>query len=94
MIDMPNSTLVYTVFCTSELWPYCKNNPTLFLLQELACPGPVITVDGKKEWRVEEVIDKHKQGQGMQYLVTFTGHGPDHNRWIPRQDLLENKALD
>lgn len=93
-IDMPNSTLPYTTFHASELQCYCKNDSTLFPSQELACPGPVITADGEEEWQVEAIIDERKHGRGMQYLVTFTGYGPDHNRWIPRRNLLENEALD
>lgn len=88
-INMPNSTLAHMTFHTSELKPYHKNNASLFPSRELACPGLVITDKREEEWRVEEIIDKC--GRGLQYLVTFTGFGPDHNRWMTRHDLLEMK---
>lgn len=66
----------------------------LFPSRESACPGLVITEDSKEEWQVEAITDERKQGRGIQYLVMFTGYGPDHKRWIPQRELLENKALD
>lgn len=83
-MDMPNSALSYVTFHTLELRPFKENDATLFPLMELACLGPVITVVGKEEWQVKGIIEKQKWGWGMQYLVTFTGYGPNHNWWIPR----------
>lgn len=78
-IDMPNSTLPYTMFHASELCTYRDNDTSLFPSRELTCPGPVIMADGKEEWMVEDIIDERRRGRGMQYLVTFTGYGQDQN---------------
>lgn len=91
---MPNSTLPYTTFHASELCPYRENDSTLFPTREHAFPGPVIMANGEEEWLGDKIIDKRRQGRGTQYLVTFAGYRPNHNRWIVRSDLLENKALD
>lgn len=93
-IDMPNAPLTYTTFHASELRPYFENDSSLFPSRELARPGPVVTADGEEEWLVEAIIDERVRGRGKQYLVQFAGYGPDHNRWLPRRDLLENEALD
>ncbi len=92
-IDMPNLPLSYSTFHVSELRPYFDNDPTIFPLHELACPGPIITSEGKEEWLVDSVMDEKKHGRGLQYLVTFSGYGPEHNCWMPHSNLLENKVL-
>lgn len=89
---MPNAPLAYTIFHTLELCPYIDNNAELFPARQLSQPGPVITADREEEWLIDCILDGHKRGRGTQYLVHFSRYGLDHDRWIARSELLDNKA--
>ena len=78
-LELPNLPNVFPTFHSSELKPYLKNNPILFPSREMAEPQPVVTNQGLEEYLVNEIIDSCRRGRGYQYLVQWTGYGPEHN---------------
>jgi Chromo (CHRromatin Organisation MOdifier) domain len=93
-LDLPPSLNVYPTFHMSEIMPYNENDWSLFPSHELACPGSIITEDGVQEYYIEKIIDTHKHGRGMQYLVQWLGYRPEEDEWLPRSELTDNAALD
>jgi hypothetical protein len=93
-LDLPNQPEIFNVFHASELEPYIKNNTDLFPSRTLTEPAPIITVKGKEEWKVEEIIDERARGRGKQYLVRYAGYGPDHERSLSGCECADLKALD
>jgi len=56
---------------------------------------PATLVDGKEEYKVEEIIDdrynccQHKR----QYLIKWKGYPASEKSWVDKQDLHSNKLL-
>jgi hypothetical protein len=71
-----------------------SERPILFPSRELARPGPVLSPEGLEEYHVQQIIDSRKRGRGYQYLVRWTGYGPEHDRWLPGRELEDCEALD
>ena len=93
-LDLPNSPHTYPTYHASELKPFLANDPSLFPNREYTQPLPVVTNDGLEEYLVQEILDSRRRGNGWQYLVQWTGYGPEHNRWLPGSALSDCKALD
>jgi hypothetical protein len=92
-LDMPNSE-VFPTFHASELKRFRPNDPSLYPSREHARPGPVLTADGLEEYFVNEIIDSRRRGRGHQYLVRWSGYGPEHDLWLPGTELENCAALD
>jgi hypothetical protein len=93
-LDLPNQPGVFPVFHASELEPYVENNHNLFPGRKLPEPGPIINEDGDEEWFIEDIIDERARGRGKQYLVRFSGYGPEGDRWLPGREVAQAEALD
>jgi hypothetical protein len=93
-LSLPNQPNVFPVFHSSELEPYIENDNNLFPSRKLAEPGPIVNDYGDEEWYIDEIIDERARRRGMQYLVTFMGYGPEHNRWLPGREVAEAEVLD
>jgi len=91
---MPNFPNTFPTYHTSELKRHFANDPNLFPSRELLRPAPILTLDGLEEFHIEEIINAHKRGRGYQYLVQWTGYGPEHDRWLAGRDLEDCEALD
>jgi hypothetical protein len=92
-LELPNSPNTYPTYHTSELKAFLPNDSTLFPSRETAQPQPIVTVDGLEEYHVQEIIDSRRRGKGWQYLVRWTGYGPEHDRWIAGSTLEDCTAL-
>ena len=92
-LELPNSPNTFPTFHASELKPFLPNDATLFPSRELAQPQPVVTANGLEEYLVQEIIDSHQCGKGYQYLVRWTGYGPEHDRWLAGSTLTDCEAL-
>jgi len=92
-LNMPNSSNIYHTFHMSEVISFHKNDAELFSSCKNTHPGPVITDDGKEEWLVKTIIDSRHIGHSFQYLVRFTGYGPEEDRWLAGHKLKDNAAL-
>ena len=93
-LELPNNPNTYPTFHASELKAFRPNDPDLFPHHELTQPQPILTTDGLEEYHVEEIIDSCRRGHGWQYLVRWSGYGPEHDRWLTGSSLEECKALD
>jgi hypothetical protein len=92
-LDMPNSE-VFPTFHASELKRFQANDPLLYPSREYTRPGPVLTPDGLEEFLVDEIIDSRRRSHGYQYLVRWSGYGPEHDLWLPGSELADCAALD
>jgi len=87
-------TNAYPVYHASELKPHHSNDPLLFPNCQLPQPGPIVTKDGLEEFSVDEIIDSRRRGRGWQFLVRWLGYGPQHDLWLPANELSDCEALD
>jgi hypothetical protein len=92
-LDLPQSSNVFPTFHMSQVIPFTENDADLFAARELEQPPPVI-VDDEEEYYVDRIIDERKRGRGMQYLVRWTGYGPEEDRWLPTSALEDCEALE
>jgi ''chromo'' (CHRromatin Organisation MOdifier) domain./Integrase core domain. len=92
-LDMPTKN-IFPVFHSSELKRYHTNDPLLFPGRTRTPPGPVVTPDGLEEFFIQEIIDSRRRGKGWQFLVRWTGYGPEHDAWLPTKSLEDCEALD
>jgi hypothetical protein len=93
-LELPNSPNIFPTFHSSELKRHVENDAVLFPSREMAEPQPVLTNQGLEEYLVDEIIDSRRRGRGYQYLVRWTGYGPEHDRWMSGSALDECAALD
>ena len=94
MLDMPNSPNTYPTYHAAELKRHHANDTDLFPSRELPRPGPIVSPDGLEEYHVQEVLNSRKRGRGHQYLVRWTGYGPEHDHWIASHDFQDCETLD
>ncbi|KAF7339146.1 Reverse transcriptase-RNase H-integrase [Mycena venus] len=92
-LDLENQPRIFPVFHASEIEPYVENNDEKFPSRKNSAPAPVL-VNGIKEHFVDLIIDEQRVGRGFQYLVRYTGEGPEGDRWLPGRLLADNEALD
>lgn len=54
-------------------------------------PPPDTDKKGYKRYEIDAVIGhrikKLRSGPREEYKVVFTGYGPDHNKWLPLENL-------
>jgi hypothetical protein len=93
-LELPNSPNVFPTFHASELSPHVPNDPLLFPGHESQPLPPVVTPDSIEEFFVEEIIDSCPRGRGWQYLICWSGYGPEHDCWLPHTALDDCEALD
>jgi hypothetical protein len=92
-LDMPNSE-VFPTFHASQLKRHHANDAEAYPSREYSRPGPVVTADGLEEYFVDEIIDSRRRSHGWQYLVRWSGYGPEHDLWLPCSQLENCQALD
>jgi len=93
-LELPNSPNTFPTYHASELKSFLPNDSDLFPSREVPQPQPVVTSGGLEEYHVEKIIDSRRRGKGWQYLVRWTGYGPEHDRWLAGSALDECAALD
>ena len=52
-------------------------------------PKPIL-VDDHEEYIIEKIIDSNWYRKHFQYKVKYDGYSKDHNKWLFRDDLLED----
>jgi hypothetical protein len=93
-LELPNSPNTYPTYHTSELKLFLPNDTDLFPSQELLQPLPIVTPNGLKEYLVKEIINSRQHGRSWQYLVGWTGYGPERDHWLTGSALKNCEALD
>jgi hypothetical protein len=92
-LDLPNNPHIFPTFHMSQIILFTENDDSLFPMRQLNHPPPVM-IDKEEEYFIDRILNKRKCGRGMQYLVCWTGYGPEDNRWLPTSALLDCEALD
>jgi len=92
-LDFPNCPNVFPTFHMSQIIPFIENDATLFRSRQLSKPPPII-IDEEEEYFIDKIIDERKFRRGMQYLVRWSGYGPEDDRWLPTSALKDCEALD
>jgi hypothetical protein len=61
-------------------------------------PDPIVTADGEEEYFVEELLRHRVRRIGrrnrVEFLVRWTGYGPDADEWLPLAEVEETEAYD
>jgi hypothetical protein len=92
-VDLPNNTCVFPTFPMSQIIPFIENDNNPFPNRQLQQPPP-ITIDNKEKYFVDCILDERKHGSGKQYLIHWTGYGPEDDCWLPTSALNDCEALD
>lgn len=90
-LELPNSMPVHPVFHTSKLRPYHHRTGDPETL-----PGPIRLEEGDAQgqrYEVEVVLNKRRTGQGVQYLVKWTGWPDEYNEWVSQEDMDKDLVL-
>ena len=78
-LKLPACWKIHNVFHAKLLHPYIKMEEYGINFQE---PPPNL-IKGEEEWKVEQILDEHKQGQIQQYLICWKGYSSAHDSWKP-----------
>jgi hypothetical protein len=81
-LELPGTLKVHDVFHVSLLTAYRGTAP----------PQPVpIVVAGEDQYEVHKLVHHRERTRGAratkEYLVIWSGYGPDHNTWEPEEHL-------
>uniref|UniRef100_A0AAY4CER3 Gypsy retrotransposon integrase-like protein 1 n=3 Tax=Denticeps clupeoides TaxID=299321 RepID=A0AAY4CER3_9TELE len=84
-LQLPPAIRVHPVFHVSKLKPFVRSS----LHPPAPDPPPPRIVDGGPAYTVERIIASRRRGRGVQYLVHWTGYGPEERSWIPSRFILD-----
>ena len=56
-------------------------------------PAPII-VDGHEEYVIKKILNSNWLGKHFQYKVTYNRYGKEHNKWLFRDNLLEDLGVE
>ena len=91
---LPRTLRVHPVFHVSLLKAYREDaiNPSP------PPPEPIVNDEGEQEYFVQELLQHRVRRIGrrsrVEFLVRWTGYGPDADEWIPLADVEETEAYD
>jgi len=83
-LKLPQAWCIHWVFNEVLLTPY---HPPSFPSQNPPPPPPATIEDDHLEYEVEVILDVKKVGQGVKYLVKWSGYPGEENTWEPHQNL-------
>ena len=92
---LPRTLRVHPVFHVSLLKAYREDtiNPS-----PPSPPDPLVNDDGEEEYYVQELLQHRVRRIGrrnrVEFLVRWTGYGPDADEWLPLADVEETEAYD
>lgn len=91
-LQLPEQWKIHPVISVAQLEPY-KEDP--FARQQP--PPPAVTIEGEEEYELEAIVDSGMRGRGrnrrMHYLVRWKGYGPEHDVWLPEEEMEHAKEL-
>uniref|UniRef100_A0A8C5PTG3 Uncharacterized protein n=1 Tax=Leptobrachium leishanense TaxID=445787 RepID=A0A8C5PTG3_9ANUR len=82
-LRLPVEYKVHPVFHVSLLHP---SNPDPFPGRTPSRPGPVVAVS-EDEYEVQEILDSRFRRRRLEYLVHWTGYGPEEDSWVSAADV-------
>jgi hypothetical protein len=91
-LQLPEDWKIHPVISVAQLEPY-REDP---FEREVPPPAPV-TIEGEEYFKIEKVIRAELRGRGrnrrMHYLVRWQGYGPEHDSWIPEEEMELSREL-
>jgi hypothetical protein len=92
-LHLPPTTKAHPMFHVAQLRTHVPNDDNLFPDRAHIAPKPLVTTNGLTEYFIDKILDRRPRGCGHQFLVHWTGYGPEHDLWLPRSELLETEVL-
>jgi hypothetical protein len=92
-LHLPPTTKAHPMFHVAQLHTHVPNDDDLFPGRAHIAPKPLVTADGSTEYFIDKILDRRPKGRRHQFLVRWTGYGPEHDLWLPWSELLETEAL-
>jgi hypothetical protein len=92
---LPRTLRVHPVFHVSLLKAYREDpiNPS-----PPSPPEPLVNDEGQEEYFVQELLQHRVRKIGrrsrLEFLVRWTGYGPDADEWLPLAEVEETEAYD
>ena len=74
---------MHNVFHVSLLEPYIENS-----IPDRETPPPPPVGDDLDLYEAEAILDSRLKNRKVEYLVQWTGYGPDDRTWEPFENLL------
>lgn len=93
-LELPPTSKQFPTFHSSQLQPFVANDDNLFPSRSLTKPPPILTPDGQTEYFIDKILDERPRGRGRQYLVRWSGYGPESDLWLPGSELADTLALE
>ena len=93
---LPRTLRVHPVFHVSLLKVY-REDPAINPTPPLP-PDPLVNEAGEEEYFVQELLQHRVRRIGrrarIEFLVRWTGYGPDADEWLPLAEVEETEAYD
>ena len=84
LLQTPTWHRKHNVFNKKLLKPFIKPS---FNIQPNDPPAPPDLVEEEEEYEVEAILDSHKKGRYIKYLVKWKGYSNTENSWEPRGNV-------
>jgi transposase InsO family protein len=82
---LPATMKIHPTFHASLLEPYHAN--TLPTRVHTPPPPPIVDDNGDEQWEVSKILRSRIQRGKFQYLVHWTGYGPEDRSWVDANDF-------
>lgn len=88
-LKLPASLPVHPTFHVSQLKPVSSSD----LCPPAEPPPPTRIIDNAPAYTVSKILDVRRRGRGFQFLVDWTGYGPEELSWISWALILDHTLL-